>query len=554
MLAAVAGTVAAHPVTRILLLGGYGGFGGRIAPRLIAAGHEILVAGRSLDKARRFCANRPGLVPLAIDRGEIAEALAEHRPDMVVDASGPFQALGYDVPLACIAAGVHYVDIADGRDFVCGIGVLDQAAKAAGVVILSGASSVPALSGAAVRRLAQGMDRVRAVEMAISASNKATAGPAVAAAILGQAGKSVQIWRGCRWVRAFGWQEIRRLSFACPGTKEISGRAAALVDVPDLALLPGRLPGKPAVIFRAGTELAFQNRALWLASWLVRAGLVVSLAPLARWLRPLQGLTRNWGGDRSAMTVRLFGDIEDKRVERRWTLIADHGDGPEIPSLSVPPIVARILSGQEPAGARDAGMALTLGDYSDAFSGLAIRHSVEEEPAAPPLYARVMGGRFAQLPPEVRAMHHVFRDGGATGEAEVAGAANPVAALVARIVSFPRPGHHKLHVHFSEADGQEIWTRNFGGRQFRSHLSQRGPLLVERFGPFHFAFALPSDDHGLTMVMRRWSLGSFPLPLWLAPRSVAREWVEDGRFYFDVPIKLPIIGQLVHYRGWLMPE
>jgi len=540
-------------MTRILLLGGYGGFGGRIAPRLAAAGHEVLVAGRSLSKAFAFCANQPGLVTLGVDRGNIAEALAEHCPDMVVAASGPFQALDYDVPMACIAAKIHYIDIADGREFVCGIGVLDQAAKSAGVVILSGASSVPALSGAVVRHLARGMDRVRAVEMAISASNKATAGPAVAAAILGQVGQPMQIWRGRRWVRAFGWQERRGLRFTCPGAKVISGRAAALVDVPDLALLPSRLPGQPAVAFRAGTELAFQNRALWLASWLVRTGLVASLAPLARWLRPLQGLTRNWGSDRSGMVVSLFGDQGERRLQRWWTLIADKGDGPEIPSLSVTPIVDRILSGKEPAGARDAGLTLTLDDYSDAFSGLAVRHGVEEKAALPPLYARVMGSRFAQLPTEVRQMHDVFRDGGAKGEADVTGAANPVAWLVARIVGFPRPGRHSLHVHFSEENGEEIWTRDFGGRQFRSHLSQRSSWLVERFGLLRFAFDLPSDEHGLRMIMRRWWLGPLPLPLRLAPRSIAREWSEDGRFHFDVPIALPIIGRLVHYRGWLVP-
>jgi hypothetical protein len=326
-----------------------------------------------------------------------------------------------------------------------------------------------------------------------------------------------------------------------------------LVDVPDLALLPSRLPGEPAVAFRAGTELAFQNRALWLASWLVRTRLVASLAPLARWLRPLQGLTRNWGSDRSGMVVSLFGDQGERRLQRWWTLIADKGDGPEIPSLSVTPIVDRILSGKEPAGARDAGLTLTLDDYSDAFSGLAVRHGVEEKTAPPPLYARVMGNRFAQLPTEVRQMHDVFRDGGARGEADVTGAANPITRLVAGIVGFPPPGRQSLHVQFSEMHGEEIWTRDFGGRQFRSHLSQHSSWLVERFGPLRFAFDLPSDERGLTMVMRRWWLGPFPLPLWLAPRSIAREWAEDGRFHFDVPIALPIIGRLVHYRGWLGP-
>src|SRR5881628_23475 len=70
--------------------------------------------------------------------------------DLVIDAAGPFQGSSYAVPEACIAARIPYLDLADGRDFVCGIGALDQAARAAGVAIVAGASSVCALSGAVV--------------------------------------------------------------------------------------------------------------------------------------------------------------------------------------------------------------------------------------------------------------------------------------------------------------------------------------------------------------------------------------------------------------------
>ncbi|MGG6892910.1 DUF4166 domain-containing protein [Rhizobium sp. BR 315] len=37
----------------------------------------------------------------------------------------------------------------------------------------------------------------------------------------------------------------------------------------------------------------------------------------------------------------------------------------------------------------------------------------------------------------------------------------------------------------------------------------------------------------------------------MAPRSTADEWAEDDRFHFDVSIALPLIGLVVHYRGWL---
>lgn len=535
------------------MLGGYGGFGGRISRRLSDAGHEVVVAGRSLAKAQAFCAGDPKLLPARLDRAEIAYGLAVHNPEMVVDASGPFQSMDYTVPRAAIAARVHYCDIADGSAFVAGIVDLDEAARRAGVVLLSGASSVPALSGAVARELATGLDTVTAVKLAISASNRATAGRSVAAAIIGQVGKPFRLWRGRRHETVHGWQEVETANFAVPGREPIIGRRVALVDVPDVHLLPYRLPGRPSVVFRAGGELGFQNLALWLLSWPVRWRWLKGLSGLAGWLLPLQELTRRMGSDRSGMIVRMFGSTRGQRIERRWTLIAEDGDGPEIPTLAIAPIAARILAGLETAGARDAGQALSLTDFTPAFEQLAISHSCKEIALSPPLYARVMGDGFDRLPSAVRAMHEVIRDGGAAGEAEVTGPDNRLGALIARAVGFPRAGRYPLHVTFAEREQAERWTRWFGTTRFTSELSKADGSLVERFGPARFQFDLPADEVELTMIMRRWSLFGIPLPLAFAPRSLAREWEEDGAFQFDVPIALPLVGRVVHYRGVLRP-
>lgn len=538
----------------ILVLGGYGGFGGRISRRLAAEGYMVLVAGRSLAGAEAFCQGDPRLTPIVLDRSDISEALSRYAPDLVVDASGPFQAMDLAIPRACIAAGVHYCDIADSTAFVLAIAGLSSAARESGVAVISGASSVPALSSAAIRALAENMDRVTAVEMAISASNRAAAGPAVAAAILGQVGKPFRLWRGSRETTVYGWQEPTRLDFAVPGLRPLKRRRVALVDVPDVALTPGRLPGRPSVIFRAGTELGFQNKALWLLSWPVRWGWLKNLAGLGSWLAPLQRLTAKLGSDRSAMVVRLFGVAAGQRLERRWTLIAGQGDGPEIPALAVPLMAARILGGQEAPGARDAGQALTLADFEPAFAGLAIAHASEERALPPPLYRRVMGERFDALPVAVRQIHGVLRDDGASGEATVTGAANALGGLVARIMRFPPAGQYQLHVTFAEREGVEHWTRAFGAFAFSSTLSEAAGSLVERFGPMRFKFDLPSDRCGLEMRMTGWSVGRVPLPLFLGPQSRAREWEEDGRFCFEVPIALPLVGRIVHYRGSLAPH
>lgn len=534
----------------VLILGGYGGFGGRLSHRLAAAGVPVIVAGRSPAAAARFCAATPGCRPLAADRdADLSPTLAAERPTLVIDAAGPFQGSGYAIPRACAAAGIAYLDLADDRTFVTGIGTVDAA-----VPVLSGASSVPALSGAVVRHLTAEMERATAIEIAISASNRAAAGASVATAILTSVGHALPLWRGGRHARGFGWQEIARQRFDLADGTGLGTRLVALADVPDLALLPDRVAGRPAVTFRAGTELAFQNLALWMLSWPVRwfGG---SLRPLARWLRPLQRLTARAGGDRSGMIVRVFGLVGGRRVERRWTLIADAGDGPEIPVLAAELLARRILAGEVAPGARDAGEALNLADFAPLFAGLAIRHETREIAQPASLYARVMRDDFDALPPALREIHGVLRDGGACGRATVVRGAGPLARLVAAIMRFPPAGEHALHVHFTERDGVETWTRDFAGHRFHSRMALHRGDLVERFGPLRFRFALVPEANGLRMAMRGWSAFGVPLPLRLAPRSDAREWQDaEGRFAFDVPIALPLVGPIVHYRGWLAPD
>ncbi|MDP5278877.1 DUF4166 domain-containing protein [Sphingomonas sp. DG1-23] len=536
-------------MSRILVIGGYGGFGARLTRRLLAAGHEVVVAGRSAEKGAAFCAGLTGCEAVVADRTSgIGLTMARVRPDLVVDAAGPFQGSGHTVPEACIAMRIPYLDLADARGFVTGIAGLDEAAKTAGIAVITGASSEPALSGAVARKLAEGMDAVAQVEIVISASNRAVGGESVARAILSYVGKPLRLWRGRRWAVGHGWQELRRERFKIEG-QPVLRRWVALADVPALDLLPAMLPGRPAVTFRAGTELGFQMLALWLASWPVRWGWVTSLDRAARWLIPLQRLTRRVGSDRSAMSVSLRGG----RIERRWTLVASQGDGPEIPTFAAAILAEEILAGRVAPGARDAAGLLTLDQFDPLFAPLAMRHETRER-AAVPLYARALGARFNLLPPAVCAMHEVNGDGGAAGEGGVKRGSHPLARLIAAIMRFPPSGSYPLHVVFAERSGKERWTRDFGGHRFASELSQAGARVAERFGPLRFVFDLPADATGLRMELRRWTAFGVPMPRALGPRIAAREWQEDGRFHFEVGVGLPWIGPVIHYAGWLSPS
>jgi len=141
----------------VLVLGGYGFFGQRISAALASTPSlRVLMGGRDLSRAA--AATRALGLPferaVRIDANDIglAAALRRLQVDVLIHTAGPFQGQDYAVARAAIEAGCHYIDLADGRQFVAGISSLTASASAAGVTVISGASSVPALSSAVIDR------------------------------------------------------------------------------------------------------------------------------------------------------------------------------------------------------------------------------------------------------------------------------------------------------------------------------------------------------------------------------------------------------------------
>ncbi len=364
----------------VLIVGGYGGFGRRLVELLEDTSLErILVAGRSLERARAFCEGRAGTVaPVVMDRSQSSSAvLREHAPDIVVDAAGPFQLYG-DNPFAlvetCIELGINYLDLADSRDFVCGIDRFDEAASAKGVFVLSGASSVPALSGAAIRALKGSVDGIDRIDIGISPAGGTIMGPNVVRAILSYAGREVAVLDGGQWRARHCWTDLRSHQIHVCGVDPLNRRNFSLCDVPDLALWPAAYPGVRSVRFGAALEPAINHYGMWALAWLVRLGLMRR----AGFLAPLLDKAARWmpsGVKRGGMYVRIIGRGDDaRRNAAEWTLIAEGDHGPFIPTLAAAAIIDKVLRGLGPApGARACTGELELGEFDPFFSKFDIR-------------------------------------------------------------------------------------------------------------------------------------------------------------------------------------
>ena len=175
-----------------VVLGGYGNFGRRVVAALAAdRSDRVVVAGRDLQKARAVADEvGPHAEAASLDcrATNLAAELRRLGANVVVHTAGPFQGQDYAVARACIEAGAHYVDLADARAYVCGVDTLDEAARRNDVLVVSGASSVPALSSAVVDMLRLQFSAIESIEHGITSGAKPP-GLAAMEGVLGYVGK-----------------------------------------------------------------------------------------------------------------------------------------------------------------------------------------------------------------------------------------------------------------------------------------------------------------------------------------------------------------------------
>ncbi|KQV37433.1 saccharopine dehydrogenase [Rhizobium sp. Root73] len=556
---------------RILILGGYGTFGGRLV-RLLADEPRLtlLVAGRSHDKARAFVdgiSAKAVLEPVAMDRnGDVDAVLTGLKPDLVVDASGPFQDTGpdpYRLVKACIAHGICYLDLADATAFVAGLSSLNGMAVDRDVFALSGCSSFPALSFAALNALKPEFAGITTVTSGIAPSPKVRMGLNVVKAVSSYAGKPVARLHNGKQTVGYGLMDCVRRTIAPPGGISLNSRRFALADAPDLALLPGTLPGLQSTFTGAGTEPQILQRLLGVGGWLVRLRLLASLSPFAA-LFHWASHRFAFGEHRGGMFVAVTGWTGDgKPHAKSWHLVAEGDDGPFIPAMAAEAIVRGWLAGRKPRlGARPAAGELTLADFEPLFDRFAIRTGIRDDSlCAPntPLYRHMLASAWESLSPAVATMHDSTISRTVEGRAKIERGTGLLARMTAAIIGFPADSPDvPVTVRFACGDGRETWVRTFGTQSFHSVQSAiAGPdagLLAEDFGPFRVLIALLPDQGRLRLVIRGWRFFGLPLPLFLAPRGETFEEEVNGIFRFHVEITSPLTGLIVRYTGWLRPR
>ena len=549
---------------RIVLVGASGVFGQRLAAMIARWPDVVLVlAARNLAPLEALAAELAKTRPAAkievapLDRLD-PQGLAGLGPWAVVDAAGPFQGQDHAFPRAVLKARAHYIDLADARDFVGGFETaLDAESRAARRWAITGASSTPALSHAALDAMTTGWTRIDRVEAAISPGARAPRGLSVIRAILAWAGGPVRVFSQGHWTVHPGWSDLRRIPF--PG---LGRRWTSLAETPDLDLLPARFHVRRDAIFRAGLELPVLHLGLWALSLLRRARLAPTLEPLAVVLGEMAGVVAPLGSDRGGMVVSAEGlDARGAPRLARWSLCAEAGSGPHTPAAPAAASLRALLDGKlgDPRATPCVGL-VELDAILHELRGLPIRTRLEtQSPETPGLFPRLLGEPWRALSPTVQRAHAGVETVTLTGQARGRGAPG-LPALVRRLQGLPPAGVHATTVTITPTRDGERWTRWFGDRTFSSVIAPAKDdpwTFEETLAPLTFRFTAAPYPGGFSWIFEGWRLGPIPLPRAWAPRVRARTFARadsngEPVYRFRVLVAHPWLGVIFGYAGRLM--
>ena len=276
------------------MLGAYGFFGSRICTALARNPRvQLVLAGRDLQKATAL-AYQLGLTANHARRADAADPrlgtwLRKLGIDVLIHTAGPFQEQDYSrragrhrgrlpLPRSRRRTRLRHGHFAAGR-----------AARAANIAVLSGVSSLPALTSAVVDRYLPQFSRLDAIRIGIT-SGAVVPGIATVRAVLGYCGKPIRVWEGGAWKVVHGWLDTQVHEFP----KSVGARRLGRCDVPDLDLLPLRYPGVKTVSFHAGFASHTAHKVVELLARWVRDRRLASASPFARplttlaqWMQPL---------------------------------------------------------------------------------------------------------------------------------------------------------------------------------------------------------------------------------------------------------------------------
>lgn len=323
---------------RVVVFGGSGFFGKLIVEDLLEnTDAQIIVASRT---ARKVDFGKPESIHVFetdINDAEWVKATIRGA-DVVICATGPFQGQPLTLLKCCIEQKVHYIDVAEDRDYVLRCHQLADEIKDAGIMAFIGCSVIPGMSALLAKYSQDEFGAISEVRTCITPGTRNPRGVSSFICLLNTVGEKFQVDEKTHPRTVEGWTEREKVVFPPPiGERHVY----SIIDVADYYIQPLQF-GTEKTSFKIGAELDFLNRCLSLFRLAKKTFGWKSLSWFVPFARPLILLSSMFGTTRGGFIVDVKSR-EGKQV--KWCVYREER-GEIIPAFLPAVATQMILSGE----------------------------------------------------------------------------------------------------------------------------------------------------------------------------------------------------------------
>jgi saccharopine dehydrogenase-like NADP-dependent oxidoreductase len=326
---------------RIVVYGGCGFFGRLLVDDLLKYSNaEIIIASKNPRFINfRSYENRVKFVISNINEYESVLATIDGAK-VAICCVGPFQGLTVNLLLACIEKKVHYIDVADDRDFIERCHSLAQQVEQAGIMAFVGCSVVPGISSLLSKFCLDKIGDIQKTRIFITPGTRHPRGPGSFDCLLSTVGQQYSVPLEGQQKMVSGWTGRERVDFPPLGARWVY----FVVDIADYFLQ--RIYFRVQTVeFKIGSELDLLNRSL---SALRSVKGFLGLKRL-NWIMPLTRtliyLASWFGTSQGAIMVEVSGEGKTGVQKMSLTVFAER-QGEVIPSILASIAAQKILDGK----------------------------------------------------------------------------------------------------------------------------------------------------------------------------------------------------------------
>lgn len=321
---------------RVIVYGGNGFFGRLVVEDLLQhTDAQIVVASRkgmplNFDQSTRI----HSFISDANDRDSVLSTI--HGATAVICCTGPYQGHSLTLLRACIEKKIHYIDVADDRDFVVRCHQLRDQIEQSGIMAFVGCSVVPGIASLLTKYAQDKIGQPEETRICISPGTRHPRGTGSFICLLNTVGEKYIVDQNSEPRTVYGWTEREQVRFPEP-----MGRrwVYSIVDIADYYIQPLYF-GTKKTSFKIGAEIDLLNRGLSLVRWAKQTFSVAKLDWFAKMARPIILMS-------SAIGTTQGGVIVDVRTSKekfqriQWSILrAERG---EIIPAFLPSLAAQMI-------------------------------------------------------------------------------------------------------------------------------------------------------------------------------------------------------------------